>query len=46
MKAKLAGLAVIAFLVWWAVKEPVTAGHAFHRLGHWLSTIGNHGSNR
>jgi hypothetical protein len=34
---RLLWLAVIAFLIWWAIEQPEAAGHAVKQLGGFLS---------
>jgi hypothetical protein len=34
----IAGYAVIAFLVWWVIKEPNSAAHLVTNIGNFLST--------
>jgi hypothetical protein len=32
------GYAVVAFLVWWIIKEPTSAAHLVTNIGNFLST--------
>lgn len=34
----IAGYAVIAFVVWWVIKEPTSAAHLVTNIGNFLST--------
>lgn len=45
MRKLLAVLAVV-FLIWWAVEQLASAAHTVHHLGQWLSSIGQHRSNK
>jgi hypothetical protein len=43
---KLLAVLAVVFLIWWAVEQLASAAHTVHHLGQWLSSIGQHRSNK